>query len=263
LGEPALLCEHWNKGEIWLRAMHPAMVLEGYLYSASNQRRLARASFDQALTFDGSLANAWLGRGLCRIHEGAVEEGLQDLQTAALVEPRRAVLRSYLGKGYEAAGREALGERELKLAKELDPRDPTPWLYSALLRREHHEVNAAVRDLEHSLALNDNRELYRSRLLLDADRAVRSSSLADLYQAAGMPEVRLGETARALSYDYANYSAHLFVSESYQALREPTRSNLRYETVWFNEMLLGQSARAGGRDAIGVKHLPAGIHAVI
>jgi tetratricopeptide (TPR) repeat protein len=216
----------------------PAMVLEGYLYSASNQRRLARASFDQALTFDGSLANAWLGRGLCRIHEGAVEEGLQDLQTAALVEPRRAVLRSYLGKGYEAAGREALGERELKLAKELDPRDPTPWLYSALLRREHHQVNAAVRDLEHSLALNDNRELYRSRLLLDADRAVRSSSLADLYQAAGMPEVRLGETARALSYDYANYSAHLFVSESYQALREPTRSNLRYETVWFNEMLL-------------------------
>src|SRR5436305_11140119 len=53
-----------------------------------------------------------------------------------------------------------------------------------------------------------------------------------------MPEVSLREAAGALTADYANYSAHLFLSESYNALRDPTRFNLRYETVWFNELLL-------------------------
>src|SRR5206468_9066059 len=93
-------------------------------------------------------------------------------------------------------------------------------------------------DLESSVRLNDNRALYRSRFLLDEDRAVRGSSLARVYQDAGMNEVAVREAARAVSYDFANYSAHLFLSESYNALRDPTRFNLRYETVWFNELLL-------------------------
>jgi hypothetical protein len=46
------------------------------------------------------------------------------------------------------------------------------------------------------------------------------------------------EAVRSVSYDYANYSSHLFLSDSYNLLRDPTRFNLRYETVWFNELLL-------------------------
>src|SRR5207253_752743 len=33
-------------------------------------------------------------------------------------------------------------------------------------------------------------------------------------------------------------SAHLFLANSYNALRDPKRINLRYETPWFNELLL-------------------------
>src|SRR5262249_45569799 len=47
------------------------------------------------------------------------------------------------------------------------------------------------------------------------------------------------EAARAVNDDYANPSAHMFLSDSYNVLRDPTRSNLRYEAPWFAERLLG------------------------
>ncbi len=215
-----------------------ALALRGFLLSAQNRTGEALAWFNRAIQVDGALGSAWLGRGLCLIRQGDTRHGLLDLQTAAVLEPQRSVLRSYLGKGYETAGLEDQATRELALAKKLDARDPTSWLYSALLKREQNRVNQAVEDLETSVQLNDRRAVYRSRFLLDEDRAVRSSSLANVYQTAGMPEVSVREAARAASDDYANYSAHLFLSDSFNALRDPTRFNLRYETVWFNELLL-------------------------
>ena len=40
--------------------------------------------------------------------------------------------------------------------------------------------------MEKSQELNDNRSVYRSQLLLDQDRAVRSANLANIYRDAGM-----------------------------------------------------------------------------
>ena len=36
--------------------------------------------------------------------------------------------------------------------------------------------------LQHAIELNDNRAVYRSRLLLDADLAARSASLGRIYR---------------------------------------------------------------------------------
>ena len=36
----------------------------------------------------------------------------------------------------------------------------------------------------------------------------------------------------AIGDDYANYSAHLFLSESYDALQDPRKEDLRYQTPW-------------------------------
>ena len=241
-----------------------ALALKGFLLAAQDKTRLALDWFNRAIAADSGLGNAWLGRGLCKLRltptyfslspgttggpgENSrrepgdavrVTSGLEDLLIAAALEPQRALLRSYLGKAYDQSGDFRRAEHELSLAKLLDENDPTPWLYSALLNREENRINDGVRDLEKSMALNDNRALVRSRLLLDEDRAVRSSSLANLYASAGMTEVSIREAARAVHFDYANYSGHLFLSESYDALRDPTRYNLRYETVWLNELLL-------------------------
>src|SRR5689334_13532034 len=46
------------------------------------------------------------------------------------------------------------------------------------------------------------------------------------------------EAARAVNSDYGNYSAHLFLAESYDALRDPKLINLRYETPALSELLV-------------------------
>jgi hypothetical protein len=212
--------------------------LRGFVLSAANRVRDAAAVFERAIALDPALANAWLGRGLCRLRLGAVDAGRADLEIAAALEPNRSVLRSYLGKAFSEIRHEDLAARELKLAQELDRNDPTPWLYAALLSRQLNQINAAVAELERSVTLNENRRLYRSRLLLDQDRAVRSASLANIYQGAGLNDVSVREASQAVNADYANPSAHLFLSESYNALRDPKRIQLRYETTWFNERLL-------------------------
>jgi hypothetical protein len=63
------------------------------------------------------------------------------------------------------------------LAREIDAGDPTPWLYSALLLQQQNRINEGIRDLQRSQDLNDNRQVYRSRLLLDQDRAGARSEL--------------------------------------------------------------------------------------
>jgi len=215
-----------------------AHALAGFLLSAENRIAPAQQSFETAMAIDGALGQAWLGRGLCWIRRGEDERGRRDLQTAAALEPNRSIFHSYLGKAFSNIGNERKARLELERAKELDPRDPTPWLYSALENKQDNRINLAVRELEKSIELNDNRRIFRSQFLLDQDRAVRSANLAAIYQAAGMDDLSVREATRAVEDDYASASAHLFLANSYNALRDPKRINLRYETPWFNELLL-------------------------
>lgn len=228
------------------RALHlapehaAAYALRGFTLAAEGRRRAALEAFDEALRLDGLLGDAWLGRGLCLIQSGRAGEGRVALQNAVGAEPERSLIRSYLGKAWDEQGDSAHAREELKLAQRLDPGDPTPWLYSALQNEREHRYNQAVRDLEHSIALNDNRAVYRSELLLDQDRAVRGANLARLYDRAGLTEVGVREASRAVGVDYANWASHLFLAESYDALRDPARVNLRYETPWFGELMLAR-----------------------
>ncbi len=215
-----------------------ALSLKGFLLAADNKVTQAREAFDAAIAADGMLGEAWLGRGLCRIKLGDDEGGRQDLQVAAATEPLRSSMRSYLGKALSNSGKVQEARKELQLAAKLDPGDPTPPLYAALLDQQENRINSAVRALEKSQDLNQNRSIFRSSLLLDQDRAVRSANLAAIYQDAGMEEVSVREAGRAVAADYGNYSAHLFLANSYDALRDPRQVNLRYETPWLNEYLL-------------------------
>ena len=199
-----------------------ALALKGFLLAAQNHTSAAIAWFDRAIAEDAGLGNAWLGRGLCQIRQGNTRAGRADLLMAAALEPQRAALRSYLGKGFGDAGDLRRALHELNLAKTLDSADPTPWLYSALLDEDSNLINQGIDELQHSQELNRNRAVYRSELLLDQDQAVRSANLAILYRDAGMTDVSVAEAAKAVAYDYANDAAHLFLSDSYNELRDPT-----------------------------------------
>jgi tetratricopeptide (TPR) repeat protein len=224
-----------------------SFALRGFIELAQGRDHIARVSFDQAIALDGALGNAWLGRGLCEIWQGHTGACRDDIQVAAVLEPQRALFRSYLGKAFSAAGDSRRAIKELDLARQLDPNDPTAWLYRALVEQKDNQVNQAVRDLEKSQKLNDNQSLFRSRLLLDQDQAVRGANLARVYQDTGIytwdkdvetSDWSVREASRAVNYDYANFSAHEFLADSYDALRDPNQINLRYETAWFDELFM-------------------------
>jgi Tfp pilus assembly protein PilF len=217
-----------------------AVCVKGFLLAAQNRVRTAAAQFDRAVALDGALGNAWLGSGLCRIRAGQLQAGLADLVVAVAQEPNRALLRSYLGKAFEESHDISRADRELARAKELDPLDPTAWLYSALLNQRRNQVNEAIRNLERSRDLNDHRQLYRSRLLLDQDRAVQQANLAAMYADAGLLEDSVRAATEAVSQDYANPAAHLFLANSYAQRAGPASVDLRYETATFSEYLVAQ-----------------------
>ena len=96
-----------------------------------------------------------------------------------------------------------------------------------MLNDQLNRINEAINDLEHSQDLNGNRAVYRSKFLLDQDQAVRSANLALIYEDAGLNDVAVREATKSVESDYANYSAHLFLSESYDALASiPRRCQL-------------------------------------
>lgn len=238
-----------NKGEALSPQNANGLALKGFVLAAQSKFAEAQAQFDRAIQVDGALSTAWLGRGLVKIRQGldrrlidlgALPDGAgrADLQVAATLEPQRAVLRSYLGKAFSQAHDLPHARKELVRARELDPNDPTSWLYEALLNQQDNRVNEAIKDLETSKELNGNRSIFRSQLLLDQDQAVRQANLASIYRDDGMFDRSVQEAARAVENDYGNYSAHLFLASSYDTLRDPKLINLRYETPWFSELLV-------------------------
>lgn len=226
-----------------------AAALKGFVLLEERRIDEAEEWFNQAIRLNGAFANGWLGRGLCQLEKGNAEKGRQDLQAAAALEPNRSLPRSYLGKAFFETGDEALAEKELDRARELDPDDPTPWLYSGLFKHQQNRVNEAIDDLEQSRLRNDNRSLFRSKFLLDQDRSVRGADLAAVLLDAGLDEVSQRESSRAVSYDYSNYSAHLYLADSFRRLEDPSRVNLRFESVRESELLLANLlAPAGGEN---------------
>ncbi len=212
--------------------------LQGYLLSAENKIQAARDSFRRALKIDGALGNAWLGLGLTDIRQGDRKDGLSEIQTAVTVEPTRAFFYSYHGRALSSNDQIESARRDLKLALAMDSMDPTPYLFMALNEGKDYKFNEAVDDLGKSVEKNENRLLYRSKFLIEQDEAVRSANLAVIYQDDGMNDLALREATRAVDEDFLNASAHLFLSNAYDALRDPQRISLRYEDAWFNERLL-------------------------
>ena len=118
-----------------------------------------------------------------------------------------------------------LAAEQFAIAKELDPNDPTPWLYDAIRLQSENRPVEALRNIEKSIELNDNRAVYRSRELLDQDRAARGTSLARIYNDLGFEQLGINEATKSLSLDPANAGAHRFLSDVYatQPRREIAR----------------------------------------
>lgn len=216
----------------------PAYALQGFILLEQGKPQIAKTHFDTARDLDAAFGPAWLGRGLCLMRERNFPEARAAFQAAAALEPQRGLFRSYLGKAASELRDSKAADKEFRLAKELDPNDPTAWLYSALHLWQENRLNEAIRDLENSYDRNDNRAAFRSQLLLDQDRAVRSANLAALYDEAGLPEASRQAATRAVNESYADFSGHLFRANALAAQESANRFDLRNETARQSELLV-------------------------
>ncbi len=193
-----------------------ALAVLGFVQLAQFRSEEAERSFQEAVPADPSFALARLGLGLARIRRGNLSAGRAEIQTAVALDPNDSLLRSYLAKAYYEEKRPAEAGKELAAAKELDPADPTPYLYDAIRKQNENRPAEALQDLRTSIGLNDMRAVYRSRLLLDEDRAVRGTDLARIYNDLGFNRLGMVAARRSADEDQSNYSSHLFLAGSYR-----------------------------------------------
>ncbi len=187
----------------------------GFAYLLKINTVEAKSIFAKAIFLDQSDPMPRLGMGLALIREGDLEAGRIELEIAAILDPANSLIRSYLGKTYFEEDRYPLASAQFDLAKALDPNDPTPWLYDAIQKQTQNQPIEALKDIQKSIELNDNRAVYRSGLLLDQDEAVRGTSLARIYDNLGFEKRAIVEATKSLSIDPANHSAHRFLSDTY------------------------------------------------
>ena len=144
------------------------MVL-GFAYLAQVKTTASRAAFEKAIELDQADPLSRLGLGLAKIRDGDLKAGGREIEIAASLDPNNSLIRSYLGKTYYEEKRTGQDGREYAIAKKLDPNDPTPWFYDAIRLQTVNRPVEALRNYQKAIELNDNRAVYRSKLLLDSD----------------------------------------------------------------------------------------------
>ena len=105
----------------------------------------ATNAFEQAIQLDQSAPLPRLGLGLAKIRMGDLKEGRGGIEIAASLDPNNSLIRSYLGKAYFDEKRDKLARDQFATAKELDPKDPTPWFYDAIRKQTTNRPVAALR----------------------------------------------------------------------------------------------------------------------
>jgi tetratricopeptide (TPR) repeat protein len=205
----------------------------GFSHLTRIETKEAADDFEKAIRLDDADPLPRLGLGLAKIRDGNVEEGRREIEIAMSLDPNSSIIRSYLGKAYFEEKRDKLARGQYEMAKSLDPSDPTPYFYDAIRKQTTNRPVEALKDLETAIERNDNRAVYRSRLLLDDDLAARSASIGRIYNDLGFQDRALVEGWRSVSYDPANYSAHRFLADSYAALP-------RHEIARVSELLQSQ-----------------------
>ncbi len=193
----------------------------------------AKAAFQKAIEVGSDDPLAHLGLGLAQVRAGDLHGGRAEIETAAALSAVNPIVRSYLGKAYFDERRESLAGEQFALAKDLDPLDPTAFLYDAVLKQTTNRPVEALQDLQKSISLNDNRAVYRSRLLLDSDLAARSASLGRIYRDLGFEQLAAVTGWRSVEADPGDYSGHRLLSDIYSALP-------RHEIARVSELLQSQ-----------------------
>ncbi|HEY2931729.1 MAG TPA: tetratricopeptide repeat protein [Acidobacteriota bacterium] len=194
----------------------------GFIQLGRGKTPDARASFETSLKLDSTRGEPHLGIGIANMREGQETDAVEEMLEAATLEPQIALYQSYLGKAFYEERKFEQAFSALSAAIDLDPRDPTPLLYSGIFQNDLNRPGEAVASYRASIRLNDNRAVYRSRFVLDKDLATRNVNLATAYNRLGLGELANAEALKSNAVDPGNSAARLFLAGTFLNLRGRT-----------------------------------------
>jgi tetratricopeptide (TPR) repeat protein len=198
--------------------------LLGFILLAQAKTTEAKVYFQKSIDQDSTRGEPFLGLGIASMRQGGRDEAIQSILIAATLEPQISIYQSYLGKAFYDERRFEMAFDALNGASTLDARDPTPHLYSGIFYNDLSRPAEAVRSFTKSIELNDNRAVYRSRFLLDGDRATRNVNLATAYNRLYLSEWGNYEALRSQMADPTNSSVHIFLAQTFLNLRGRTQA---------------------------------------
>ena len=193
----------------------------------------ARTAFERAIALESGSPLARLGLGLAQDSRGAARRGAPRDRDRRRAQSGRRDHSQLPRQGLFRREARAAARLAVRAAKELDPLDPTPWFYDAIRKQTINRPVEALEDLQRSIDLNDNRAVYRSRLLLDQDLAARSASLGRIYRDLGFEQLAPVEGWKSVDADPGDYSGHRLLADIYSALP-------RHEVARVSELLQSQ-----------------------
>lgn len=196
-----------NNGEV--------LAMAGFVQLAFRDFQGAQGFFLRALEASPGLGEPHLGLGIYHFRYRRPDVGLTEMLKATLLEPHVALYQAELGKALYQVRAFGKSLDVYDYAKTLDSNDPTPHLYKGIALADLNRPGEAVQEINRSIALNDNRAVFRTRLGLNRDLAVRNYNLARSYNQLGLQEWATSKAVTAVGYDPLNSSAHLFLLNSY------------------------------------------------
>lgn len=214
--------------ETWL-----ARTVQGFSHLAAARYVDAQTAFERAIVLESTAPLPRFGLGLTKIRRGKLTEGRMDIETAVALDPRRAALRTWLGRVYSTEFGSTKAEAQYDIAVAEDPEDPTPDLFAALERFAENDPIGALQRIEVAMAKGEGRSTVRGRAGLGEDLAVRGAALARVYDTLGFDALARATGARAAEADPTNPEVHFFLSDAY-------RGRPNFEVTQSSELLLGQ-----------------------
>ena len=218
------------------------LVVLGFANSAHVRHRAAASAFAGAVELEPEAPMPRLGLALALIQLDDLVEGRRQLELAVTLDPANPQTRSYMARVYDAENRGDLTTSQLDLAKEFDPFDPTPWVYSSLQKLRTNRPVEALQDLRTAARKNGDRPIFRSWLPLDEDVATRSAGIGRVHNELGFGRLALIDAWRAIDDDPTNFAAHRLLADGYST--EP-----RHEIARVSELHIVAALAAGQPNA--------------
>ena len=227
------------------------LALAGFVRLAFRDFDGARRLFLRAAELSPGLGEPHLGLGLIAFRFRQQPQGLAQILLATLLEPRISLYQSELGKALYQVRNFPKALEVYDYAKTLDPRDPTPHLYKGIALTDLNRPGEAIQEINRSIALNHNRAVFRTRLALNRDLAVRNFNLAKAYLQLNLGEWAYRKAVTSVQKDPTNASAYLFLSGAFASSRNRLGAGLSALLLYrllspanentFTQALVGQS----------------------